>query len=126
MIFRCCACEKKCTSKEADVNEHHCDECGCDLEAEDDLTEDRDKWKSMALAAEEELKISKKLYAQKCDAHMALETEVMRLKRMLLPPITSSNEPPIYGGWYLCPECRRPVTNGEKCKNCEKPLDNRA
>ena len=90
-----------------------------------DILLELEAWKSRALVAEDELKISKSLYAQKCDEHMALETEVMRLKRMLHPPITSSNEPTVYGGWYLCPECRQPVTNGEQCKNCEKPLDNR-
>ena len=88
-----------------------------------DILLELEAWKAKAQALEAELALSKKLYAQKCDAHMALETEVMRLKRMLHPPITSSNEPAVYGGWYLCPECRRPVQNGNVCKNCEKALN---
>ena len=91
-----------------------------------DLLLELEAWKSRALVAEDELKISKSLYAQKCDEHMALETEVTRLKRMLSPHTTTSETTPVYGGWFLCPECRRPVTNGDQCKNCQKELDNRA
>ena len=48
---------------------------------DDDLTEDRDKWKKRAIIAEEQLAISKKLHAQKCDAHMELTTAMESIKR---------------------------------------------
>lgn len=28
-----------------------------------------------------------------------------------------------FGGWHLCPRCSRPVTNGERCSNCESKPD---
>ena len=37
-----------------------------------------------------------------------------------------ASEPAVYGGWYLCPDCRQPVAYEEQCKNCQKELDNRA
>lgn len=28
-----------------------------------------------------------------------------------------------FGGWHLCGQCLRPVTNGETCKNCEQLME---
>ena len=66
-----------------------------------DILMELEAWKARALAAEATLE-------------------------KLIMPVRTSSEPAVYGGWFLCPECRRPVTNGEQCKNCQKEFDNRA
>ena len=64
-----------------------------------DILMELEAWKARALAAEATLE-------------------------KLIRPVRTSSEPAVYGGWFLCPECRRPVTNGEQCKNCQKEIYN--
>ena len=66
-----------------------------------DLLLELEAWKARALAAEATLE-------------------------KLIRPVRTSSEPAVYGGWFLCPECRQPVAYEEQCKNCQKEIDNRA